>query len=95
MAREELVATCQAMDKLTADELIQANRYLRDRLSQIRTRASMLAKYQFQENDKVQFNSKRGVVGSGTITKINRTTASVMCSDGPWRIPLSMLRKVA
>jgi DNA-directed RNA polymerase subunit H (RpoH/RPB5) len=91
MAQQELVDTFRALDKLDDKELLQANKYLRDRLSQIRARASMVAKYQFQEGDKVEYTAKYGVIETGTISKINRTTAVV----GRWRVPLHMLRKAA
>jgi len=91
MPQQELIDTFRALDKLSEKELRQANKYICDKLSQIRTRASMMAKYQFNIDDNVEYTAKYGVVAKGKISKINRTTARV----GYYNVPFSMLRKVA
>lgn len=81
------------MRSLTAKDVHEVNQMLREVIA----RDNVLAKGNFVVGDTVEFTSSRtGQIMRGTIMKKNPKTVQVrVINSGLWRVPPTMLRKVA
>lgn len=84
------------LTQFTEDELIALNRRIVERISMIRAARQLVALSQFSVGMRVEFTTDDGRTIEGTITKLNRRTAT-LCSEagGHWRVSPSLLRPVA
>jgi hypothetical protein len=48
----------------------------------------------FNIGDKIEWDSKKNIVMNGVITKINTKTVHCSTDKGPWRIHISLIRKI-
>ena len=85
-----------ALSKQFTDEIKQLDdsdiRLTWKLLKQQFSRIGQRALQQFHIRQKVEWNSKRGYVMNGTITKINQKTVLVATKEGPWRVSPTILR---
>lgn len=85
----------------TTQEVEEAFRLLKMRHTQLRQvkAAQVIASNAINVGMKVSFKARRGNTITGTVTKINRTTAIVQPDGGgffpSWRVSLGALRPVA
>lgn len=91
------------MSKLSYQEVITAilnNGYTNDELNGIaqsvqhaRKNMGMVNKFTLKVGQDVKFNHA-GVMRTGIIKKINRTTMTVSTDNGMWKVPANMLTPV-
>lgn len=83
------------LTQFTEDELLALNRRIIERLDIIRAARQLVALSQFSVGMAVEFTTDDGRTIHGTITKLNRRTASICAeSGGHWRVSPSLLRAV-
>jgi hypothetical protein len=84
------------LTQFTEEELLALNRRIVERIDMMRAARQLVALAQFSVGMLVEFTSDDGRTIQGTITKLNRRTAS-LCSEGGghWRVSPSLLRPVA
>lgn len=82
------------IDKLTEKELIDLNHRVVERLrflAQMRAHGAML---RFNIGQRVSFNPDNGPTVTGTLTKYNKKTVTVITDDGQrWNVSPSYLRE--
>lgn len=78
-------------------DAILNNNYSNDELNQIamaikhaRHNQSIVNKFTLKVGQDVKFNHS-GIIRTGTIKKINRTTMTVTTDNGLWKVPANML----
>lgn len=77
-----------AIDSL--DELREAQNALNVRFRELQRRAAV----SFRVGDAVKFQSRTGKIVSGTVTKVNQKTVSVIASTGNnWKVSASLLQR--
>lgn len=82
------------IDQLTADELVELNHRIVERLKILDTLQAHHDMMAFNIGSRVSFDSKRGRQ-LGTLTKFNQKTVTVVTEDGRrWRVSPHLLSKV-
>jgi hypothetical protein len=77
---------------LSADDLIELNRRIVERLQLLRSAKSLLQLARFSVGMIVEFNTDDGRTISGTVARLNQRTATVVTASGRWRVSPSLLR---
>ena len=80
------------LTNLSEDELIELNRRIVERLQLLRSTRSLAQLAQFSVGMVVEFDTDGGRTISGTITRLNQRTATVVTVSGRWRVSPSLLR---
>jgi hypothetical protein len=82
------------LTKLSEAELIDLNRRIVERLNLMRSAKQLIQLARFSVGMIVEFNMEDGRTIRGTISRLNRQTATVVTSSGRWRVTPSLLRVV-
>lgn len=84
------------IDGLTEDELIELNHKVVARLRFLREMRSHAAMLDFRIGEKVRFHPDGHLELTGTITKYNKRTVTVITEDGQhWNVSPSFLKRAA
>ena len=78
--------------KLSENELLELNRRIVERLRLIWSAKSLTQLARFSVGMKVQFDTDDGHTISGTVSRLNQRTATVVSGAGHWRVSPSLLR---
>lgn len=92
MTKEQILL---ALPKLSEQDLREVYENTLDILKHQQTMRQFEATKAFKINDKVFFDSKRGMRVEGTISKINVKSIKVVTANGIWNVSPSMLQKVS
>ena len=91
MTLQELLKITNAIKSMNNAELNQIVRAVND----ARSRKNVLAAAEFNIGDKVSFGRPNGRQRIGIVSKINIKKALINVSGASWRVPFSLMRKVA
>jgi len=95
MSSQEMDNALSAISKISsADELLNLNRTVCDRLKTIRAREAFVIKSSLNEGDEVAWVGRRGPQ-NGSVVKVMRKFAKIQTANGIWRVPMNMLKKLA
>jgi hypothetical protein len=82
------------ISRFSEAELIDLNRRIVERLRLIRSARQLTALARFSVGMAVEFTPEDGRVIRGTISRLNRQTATVLSPEGQWRVSPSLLRAI-
>jgi hypothetical protein len=83
------------LDEFTEEELVHLNRLIVERLRLMQQVKAHQTMTQFRVGQRVQFTASNGRVVSGTLTRYNRKSVSVVSDQGEsWTVAPSLLRSV-
>lgn len=91
MTLQELLKITNAIKSMNNAELNQIVRAV----NEARSRKNVLAAAEFNIGDKVSFGRPNGRQRIGIVSKINIKKALINVSGASWRVPFSLMRKVA
>jgi hypothetical protein len=85
------------LSQLTIEDLLELNRQVKDRFTQLQQQKSYQALTKYKVGDRVTFTTLEGRKVSGTITRLNKKSVT-MQEDGSlmdWRVSPTLLKKVS
>ena len=82
------------LSRLSEDELLALNRRIVERLRLLHAARRLSQLANFTVGLTVEFDTDDGRRLRGTITRLNRQTATILTSGGQWRVSPSRLRAV-
>ena len=80
---------------LSEDQLLELNRRIVERLQFIQSAKNLARLAQFSVGMTVEFATDDGRMITGTVSRLNQKTATVVSAAGRWRVSPSMLRPVS
>jgi hypothetical protein len=77
---------------LSEEDLIELNRRIVERLQLIRSAKNLTKLARFSVGMMVEFDTDDGRTISGTVSRLNQRTVTVVSASGRWRVSPSFLR---
>jgi hypothetical protein len=82
------------LTRLSEEELVELHRRIGERLQLIRSARHLTQLARFSVGVVVEFDPGDGRTIRGTISRLNRRTATVVAPSGSWRVSPALLRVV-